>query len=276
MGLVSIGEFAQRSMLSAKALRRYDELGLLRPAQVDRDSGYRWYETGQIEQARLVAALRQIDMPLAQIKQVLALAPKDAADQVAAFWAEAEAAHAARSQLAGYLVDRLKGKRTVMYEVATRQLPERSLLCLLRRVDGDAGAWALGKEFVALMQARPLPRLPGRAGAAFVIYHGEVTADSDGPVEWCRPIPADQAGELAARFPELTLRTEHAHQEAFVHLGDTQATPPSWQLVSETLHSWGVEHHHQPDDLAPRVTFLATPPRTADSRPDCDFAVPFR
>ena len=41
MTLLSIGEFARLSRLSAKALRRYDQLGLLKPARVDPDSGYR-------------------------------------------------------------------------------------------------------------------------------------------------------------------------------------------------------------------------------------------
>ena len=60
MTLLSIGEFARLSRLSAKARRRYDELGLLRPERVDPDSGYRWYAAGPLEQARMVAALRQI------------------------------------------------------------------------------------------------------------------------------------------------------------------------------------------------------------------------
>jgi PPM family protein phosphatase len=40
--LMGIGEFARRSLLSPKALRLYDELGLLRPSSVDPDTGYRW------------------------------------------------------------------------------------------------------------------------------------------------------------------------------------------------------------------------------------------
>jgi len=120
-----------------------------------------------------------------------------------------------------------------------------------------------------------MPRIEGRVGAAFVIYHGEVSEDSDGPIEWCRPVPDGQAEEVAARFPQLTLRTEPAHQEAYVHLGDTQANPPQWQLVSETLYAWAAEQHRQPQSAA-RVTFLATLPTTADSVPDCDFAIPLR
>jgi hypothetical protein len=136
--LVGSRELVRQSRLSAKALRLYDELGLLSQARVDPDSGYRWYEA------------------------------------------------------------------------ATRKIAARSLLCLLRHVAGEEAAFALGKEFIALLRARPLPLMQGRSGAVFQIYHGEVTPDSDGPLEWCRPVPDDQAEKLAARSPELTLRREPA------------------------------------------------------------------
>lgn len=64
MDLMSIGDFARRSRLSANALRLYDELGLLPPARVDAGSGYRYYAAAQLERARLVAALRQLQVPL--------------------------------------------------------------------------------------------------------------------------------------------------------------------------------------------------------------------
>ncbi|MFY9863288.1 MAG: MerR family transcriptional regulator, partial [Trebonia sp.] len=51
--LLTIGEFARASRLSPKALRLYDELGLLRPVRVDEYSGYRYYSPDQLDQARL-------------------------------------------------------------------------------------------------------------------------------------------------------------------------------------------------------------------------------
>jgi DNA-binding transcriptional MerR regulator len=272
--LMSIGEFARQSRLSANALRLYDELGLLPPARVDASSGYRYYGAAQLEQARLVAALRQLQIPLAGIKAILGLEPQAAAERIGDYWAAAEAEHAARRDLAGYLVDRLNGKKSVMYGVTTRDIPARSLLCLKRNVDGQQGAWALGKEFVALLRARPLPRMEGRAGAAFCIYWGEVSEDSDGPVEWCRPVPGDRAELLAAQFPELSLRTEAAHREAFVHLGPGQISPAQWQMAVHSLQAWAGERDAQPSGLGVRVTFLAKAPVTEGSAPDCDFAVP--
>ena len=286
---VSIGEFARRSRLSVKALRLYDELGVVVPARVDEASGYRYYDVAQVDEARLVVMLRQLELPLAEIKELLACDPADAADRIAAHWHDAEAAHDARRELADYLVNRLRGKESVMYEVATRDIPERSLLCLKRNVD-EPGAWALGKEFIAIMRERPLPKMEGREGAAFAIFWGEVSADSDGPVEWCKPVPESDARALASHYPELSLRTEPAHREAYVEIpNDALPTGPGgspsvqWQLASEALRAWageqGIDPEHppvEPVDLGVRITYLWTGPVTATSAPYCDFAVPFR
>jgi DNA-binding transcriptional MerR regulator len=270
---ISIGEFARRSRLSAKALRLYDELGLLPPARVDEDSGYRSYEPGQLKQAGLIAALRQLQVPLAQIKAILPLEHVQAAERVRELWAATEAEHTARRALAAYLIDDLSGKRSAMYEVSTRDVPERALLCLKRNVAGDQ-AWAFGKEFIALLRHYQLPQIQGRAGAFFCIYWGEVSEDSDGPLEWCRPVPPDEAEALAARCPELTLRAEPAHQEAFVKLGaNGQIDGAEWQLVEQSLHAWSEQ---QPDvrltDLGLRITYL---PSEAAQETYSDAAVPF-
>ena len=276
---VSIGEFARRSRLSIKALRRYDELGVLVPARVDEASGYRYYDVAQLEAARLVAMLRQLDLPLAAIRELLACDPVDAAERIAAHWREVESAHDARRELADYLVNRLSGKRSVMYEVATREIPERSLLCLKRNVD-EQGTWALGKESIAILRERPLPKIEGREGAMFCIWWGVVNADGDGPIERCAPIPGEARSACVA-LSSFTLRTESAHREAFVALpNDMLPTGPGgipgvrWQLASEALHAWWEEHGINPDeltlkpkDLGVRMTYFATRAGHGDERP---------
>jgi DNA-binding transcriptional MerR regulator len=283
---ISIGEFARRSRLSLKALRLYDERGVLVPSRVDQASGYRYYDTAQLDEARPVVMLRQLQLPLAAIKELLACDPAEAAAHIAEHWRDAEAAHDARRELAGYLVSLLSGKRSVMYEVATREMPERSLLCIKRNVD-EQGAWAFGREFIAILRERPLPKIKGRAGAFFCIYWGQVSADSDGPVEWCRPVPDAEASALAERYPELTLRTEPAHREAFAALPISpggEVSPVHFQLAMESLRAWageqGIEDERltlKPGDLGLRLTYFATGPVTATSVPDdyCDVAVPF-
>lgn len=67
----SIGETARASGLSVSALRFYDRAGVLVPAVVDPENGYRWYSEPQVRQARLVAGLRRVGMPVAGIVAVL-------------------------------------------------------------------------------------------------------------------------------------------------------------------------------------------------------------
>ncbi|MGI9008099.1 MAG: MerR family transcriptional regulator [Streptosporangiaceae bacterium] len=62
--LLTIGMFGVVSGLSVNALRHYDELGLLTPAHVDPGTGYRRYHLGQVGQARMICALRRVDMPI--------------------------------------------------------------------------------------------------------------------------------------------------------------------------------------------------------------------
>ena len=278
---ISIGEFARRSRLSLKALRLYDERGVLVPSRVDQTSGYRYYDPAQLEQARLVVMLRQLQMPLTAIKELLARDPADAAERVAEHWRDAEAAHDARRGLAGHLVSRLRGKRSVMYDVATREIPERSLLCLKRNV-AEQEMWAFGKEFMAIVRERPLPKIEGREGAALCIWWGLVNADGDGPIEWCAPVPTAQAETLAPHYPELTLRTEPAHIEAFVSLPDAGDEVAHWQLAAGSLEAWAEEPRPEhegdrlsftPADLGLRVTYLASALSTGE--PYRDMALPF-
>ncbi|HEX4525989.1 MAG TPA: MerR family transcriptional regulator, partial [Gaiellaceae bacterium] len=69
--LLSIGRFAQLAGLTAKALRHYDELGLLRPAHVDDFTGYRWYSLEQVRDAVVIRRLRAFELPLDEIAEVL-------------------------------------------------------------------------------------------------------------------------------------------------------------------------------------------------------------
>jgi DNA-binding transcriptional MerR regulator len=277
--LTSIGEFARRSRLSPKALRLYDRLGLLRPARVDPDSGYRWYAPSQLEQARLIAGLRELGLPLAEIGPILSLDGPTAAERLGRYWGDAEAGHHGRRELALYLLNRLHGKEITMtaatpsatYDVGLRDLPDRQVLCLQRHLHASE-MLTVGKEFVNKFRGGTVPALDGVAGAPFVIFYGHVSEDSDGPVEWCRPVPADQAAELADRFPELTRRTDPAHQEAFVHLPSAEEAGQQWLPVLQAMEAWGEAHHRQP---AGGIRQLLIWPRTSPGYgPECDFAVP--
>ncbi len=69
--LVPIGEFSRLSHLPVKTLRYYHDIGLLPPASIDDMSGYRQYSTAQVSQAQLIRRLRELDMPLPQVRDVI-------------------------------------------------------------------------------------------------------------------------------------------------------------------------------------------------------------
>jgi DNA-binding transcriptional MerR regulator len=82
MPLMTIGEFAEQTRLSPKALRLYDQLGLLVPRSTDPTNGYRLYGDEQIQRARTVGLLRRLYMPLAVIAEVVDAAPDVAVDHL--------------------------------------------------------------------------------------------------------------------------------------------------------------------------------------------------
>jgi DNA-binding transcriptional MerR regulator len=71
ISLLGIGAFGLVTGLSINALRHYDEVGLLRPASVDPVTGYRRYQPGQVRQARMICALRHVDLPIDAVREVL-------------------------------------------------------------------------------------------------------------------------------------------------------------------------------------------------------------
>jgi DNA-binding transcriptional MerR regulator len=70
--MLTVGVVARRSGLTAKALRHYDRIGLLRPVHVDAATGYRWYGGDQVAEARLVGLLRSLDLPLDEVRAAVA------------------------------------------------------------------------------------------------------------------------------------------------------------------------------------------------------------
>ena len=68
---LAIGDFAKMTHLSIKALRHYHDVGLLEPAEVDPATGYRFYRPGQVWTAQVIRRLRDLGMPLDEIRAVL-------------------------------------------------------------------------------------------------------------------------------------------------------------------------------------------------------------
>ncbi|GGO12780.1 MerR family transcriptional regulator [Microbispora bryophytorum] len=233
--LLTIGTFAQAARLSPKALRLYDEVGLLRPAAVDGESGYRYYDPAQLERARLIARLRRLGMPLARIRRVCDLPVPDAAEEVADYWRHVTAETEARGRLAAFLVDHLSGRGSAVKDTTTmpgiryaaRSEPgavrtsnedvayagER-LLAVADGMRGPGGDRAAAAAVDALKRLRPLSTLPEDLLGALT----DAVADAERAI---RDIAASTpAGQVVTT---LTALVWSGSRLALVHIGDSRA-----------------------------------------------------
>ena len=71
--MLKIGEFSKLSRISVRMLRHYDEIGLLKPTEIDRFTDYRYYREDQLPTAGRIAALKDMGFSLADIVRILAV-----------------------------------------------------------------------------------------------------------------------------------------------------------------------------------------------------------
>ncbi|MER5934820.1 MerR family transcriptional regulator [Streptomyces sp. NPDC002054] len=266
--LLSIGAFARRARLSQKALRLYDRQGLLPPDHVDPVTGYRYYRESRLGAARLVVRLRGLDMPLAEVGAVLAAPASEAARLVAAYWDGVERRLAAQRELAAYLRNHLLGDEGVldMYEIQQREVPEQLVLTEQRHITPEE---LPGWITAALDRLAPVAEAHGGFfGHPFVVYHGEVTEDCDGPVEVC--VPVDPA--RAAEFP-VASRIEPAHVEAYTRVTKAQVGYPQILSAYDAVYAWA-EEEARTVSAAPREVYFVEWDEVAPTDPACDIAVP--
>lgn len=267
---VSIGEFARRSRLSMKALRLYNQLGLLTPDHIDQASGYRWYRQSQLVTARLVAQLRRLDMPLAQIEQVLSASGPVAAELIESYWEAVEHRIASQRELAAHLRIELSGEEGsyAMFDIHQREVPEQLVLTEQRHVHAaELPGWlrAATDRLDKAAQAHG-----GLAGSWFVVYHGEVDEDSDGPVEVCAPISLVHEGPADA-----SMRREPAHREAYVRLRKAQVEYPQILSAYDAVEHW-ISSQGLADAGNPREVYFTDFDSAAPTDEVCDVAYPIR
>jgi DNA-binding transcriptional MerR regulator len=273
MELMTIGAFAERTRLSPKALRLYDRLGLLPPARTDPVSGYRFYGEDQVAGARLVALLRHLGMPLPLIADVAGQPPAEAAQAVAGYWAGIEKVTADRRALVSYIQATLTGADMPSYDIQTRTIPPRTVLSISRHLHANETDAFFGYAFARLRSAGP--GLDGIAGCPFLVFYGEVSDDSDGPIELCRPVAAGRAGDPATATADVQHREEPAHDEAFIRIAMKDMGWPALAPAVNALEAWVRERRRDPAGPL-RQVLIADQRTAAPDTPVCDLSVPLR
>ena len=202
---LTIGQFGHLSQLSRKALRLYDDRGLLPPAHVDPDSGYRYYTRRQLSTARHIRLLRLMEMPLDKIEAVLAAWEEDPTaaqrliqTRVTAAEKELETIRLAARLLYEEMTPDKERRMSFTFEQA--EMPAQRVVSIRRHITVPAFHESIMPTLSQLFEhvkengAQP-------AGDPLALYYGPVNEEDDGPVEIAVPFEGvvPPAGDIKVR-----------------------------------------------------------------------------
>jgi len=269
VNLVPIGRFSVMTRLSVRALRRYDEMGMLAPAHVDASSGYRYYTLGQANRAEAIRILRSVDMPLDAIRSILdADDPGVTHKQLLAHRDQLAERLAAHERMLVYLEALILRKDQIMpYDVEITQGSPQLVAATrfdtnLREIGAD-----IATGFGTLMRGIDQEGL-APAGAPLIVYHTAIDEMTDGgvEVELCVPIGSELVGSGEVYSREL----EGGPMATTIHNGPYEQVGPAYH----TLTGWISEHGHEITG-PPRETYLNDPQTTAPEhlRTQVDFPI---
>lgn len=240
--LHGIGEFAALTRLSIKALRRYDEYGILTPAHVDPLTGYRYYAPGQIARATLVGDLRRVGVPLALVALMLDATADGALATFEDWWAREERRHLDRRGIGRYINARLRREGQPPMEIHTRTVPARKLAVIGKELFQPELEQFIMSSFHELFSwaerhpgLRALTTTPD--DPTYVVFHGPITPDQSSLAEVCIVIdgPAEPEGDIV-------LKVEAEHLEAYTDVTREGLEFPAILAAYDAVAMWVTQH----------------------------------
>jgi DNA-binding transcriptional MerR regulator len=252
-GAMTIGDFAALTHLSIRTLRHYHQAGVLEPAEVDPSSGYRRYTHEQIATARVIHRLRELDLPLPQVKTIMATDDPAQRSSIIAEHLQRLEAELARTRSAVTALHRLLQPEPDPV-VELRTLPARHVAAVRATVDhDDVLAWY--DSAVAVLDAAVPPA--SRRGPLSGRYANALFAEGTGSVSLeytvdhgVRVNPLSGVEVLALPAVELAV---------VVHEGDHGTIDETYSR----LGTWVREHALTIGDVV-HETYLVGPRDTPD------------
>jgi DNA-binding transcriptional MerR regulator len=235
--MYGIGTVAHLAQVSVRTLRHYDELGLLTPAHVDPRTGYRYYRADQIPRLHRILVLRDLGVPLAEVRQLLD--DDVTVDQLRGILllrrAEVRTQLAAQTEQLTRVEIRLAQLEEVSmadYEVIVKRLQPLRVVALQEDLAGvDGIAEACGRMY-PLLHAALAERQLVFEGLSLALY--EDTGDDDRPMRLTTalPIPSEVTIE-GDGLSTVELATVERAATTVVH-----GAPEKFADAYQALHQW--------------------------------------
>jgi DNA-binding transcriptional MerR regulator/effector-binding domain-containing protein len=219
---LAIGDFSKMTHLSVKALRHYHDVGLLEPAAIDPDSGYRYYEASQLRTAQVIRRFRDLNMPLDEIRSMLQAPDVGARNAIIVAHMQRMESQLAVTQAAVSSLRSLLERPLAPMTIENRSVGEVTALAIAERVTAaDLEAWWVG-AFTELDSALRDAAVPA-AGPRAALYPAEIFEEEVGDIVAFVPVETPVTGSGRAkmtRIPAAELAVA-VHHGAFADLDQT-------------------------------------------------------
>lgn len=237
--LVPIGRFARLSGLTVKALRHYDEIGLLRPARVDESSGYRYYALTQARSAEAIRRLRSLEVPLDEIRELLEADPAALRDHLVVHRSRLEGCVVETRRILDELDRLIEGKEKLVpetkdmirFELQIKEVPSRRVALVRERAHIDE-------------MTKVVPAGIDRVAHAIGMRHAGPPfcrcpfADPDGYLETEIGWPVDDDVDAE---PPVEITTYGATRALVMnHVGPYEELSRSYRLMAEAMEQHGL------------------------------------
>lgn len=231
--MIRIGDFSKLSRVSIKTLRYYDEMGLLEPVEVDRFTGYRYYEYSQLPRLHRILALKALGFSLEEIGRLLEgeLTGEQMRGMLKLRQAEIrqrvqeEAQRLERVELWLRQIEQEEGMSR--YDVVIKKVEAVQVASLRGTVPTppeQGGLWGELEGYLAGQGVHPV-------GACFTLYHDEDHKERDWDVEVCEPVGGElPAGERVKvqTLPAVETMACVVHDGPFVTIGEAYDAILKW------------------------------------------------
>ena len=265
---LSIGDFSRMTYLSVKALRHYHDVGVLEPAEIDPSSGYRFYLPSQVGLAQMIRRLRDLGMPLDEVRTILQAPDPQTRDATLVAHLQRMEEQLAQTQQTVASLRALLQQPDDRLVVEQRVIPATAALAVVEHVTGEeAVAWWM--DAFALLHRTVSAQPARRNGPDGALFPAEFFEEEAGQITAFVPVENEVAAEIPSRvtpvvIPQITAAVT-VHDGPFGDLDRTYGALGTWVLERAAGAAGPIREYYLPtgdaDDLLAHTTEVCWPVR---------------
>ena len=280
--MLKIGEFSKLSRVSVRMLRHYDEIGLLKPAEIDRFTDYRYYREDQLPTAGRIAALKDMGFSLADIVKILAI--YDDREQLEQFFSARQRElellsrdTANKLTLLDAARKRLRKEENMEYNVTVKTIPARyaaTVHMTIPRYEDEGMVWGVLREETSRMKLTEAD--PCLCAAAYL--DGEYKEEDVEIMAW-KTVKGSYPDTEHVKFltlPEVTVAS-CTYRGSYERIVDVYAAVVAWleangyEPAGPMFNIYHVSPHEtrNPEEYVTEVCYPVKKKYTQCGDPDC-------